>query len=284
MEFLCRMPVEVCSIASGSNGNCYYVGNENEAVLVDAGVSCKEIELRMKRAGLSMEKVKAVFVSHEHTDHISGLPVLAKKYKLPIFISALTLKGSRLWFEKGLINHFSASEEVVIGDLNIFPFSKLHDAADPYSFTITSNEVVVGVITDIGKACESVIHHFGQCHAVFLESNYDEQMLEKGRYPFILKNRIRNGFGHISNKQALELFQKHRSPNLSHLFLSHLSYNNNCPKLVEELFTAHAGNVKMIVTSRKQESAVYTIAQLSRLQPNNFDTLVQQRQLAFSFD
>ncbi|RYF78748.1 MAG: MBL fold metallo-hydrolase, partial [Chitinophagaceae bacterium] len=194
------MPVEVCSIASGSNGNCYYVGNENEAVLVDAGVSCKEIELRMKRAGLSMEKVKAVFVSHEHTDHISGLPVLAKKYKLPIFISALTLKGSRLWFEKGLINHFSAGEEVVIGELNIFPFSKLHDAADPYSFTITSNEVVVGVITDIGKACESVIHHFSQCHAVFLESNYDEQMLEKGRYPFILKNRIRNGFGHISNK------------------------------------------------------------------------------------
>ncbi|RYY00689.1 MAG: hypothetical protein EOO53_21360 [Gammaproteobacteria bacterium] len=109
-------------------------------------------------------------------------------------------------------------------------------------------------------------------------------MLEKGRYPFILKNRIRNGFGHISNKQALELFQKHRSPNLSHLFLSHLSYNNNCPKLVEELFAVHAGNVKMIVTSRKQESAVYTIAQLSRLQPNNFDTLVQQPQLAFSFD
>ena len=117
------MPVEVCSIASGSNGNCYYVGNENEAVLVDAGISCKEIELRMKRAGLSLQKVKAVFVSHEHTDHISGLPQLAKKYRLPIFISTSTLRGSRLWFEKTLINHFNAGEEIVIGDLSIYPFS-----------------------------------------------------------------------------------------------------------------------------------------------------------------
>lgn len=278
------MPVEVCSIASGSNGNCYYVGNENEAILVDAGISCKEIELRMKRAGLSLEKVKAVFVSHEHTDHISGLPILAKKYKLPIFISSATLRGSRLWFEKGLINHFSANEEVVIGDLIIHPFTKLHDAADPYSFTISCNNTRVGVITDIGRACDNVIHHFSQCHAVFLESNYDEHMLEKGRYPFVLKNRIKNGFGHISNKQALELFQKHRAPFLSHLFLSHLSYNNNCPKLVEELFTSNAAGVRMIVTSRKKESDVYAIAALSKLQTNNFDALVQKPQLSFSFD
>jgi len=279
------MPVEVCSIASGSNGNCYYVGNENEAILVDAGVSCKEIELRMKRAGLSLQKVKAVFVSHEHTDHISGLPQLAKKHRLPIFISTGTLRGSRLWFDKTLINHFSAGEEIVIGDLVIHPYSKLHDAADPYSFTINCNQVNVGVITDIGKACENVIHHFGQCHAVFLESNYDEQMLDKGRYPIYLKNRIRNGQGHISNREALELFQKHRSPSLSHLFLSHLSYNNNCPKLVEDLFTANAGNVKMIVTSRSRETEVYTIASLSRMAINNFDAFVdQQPQLTLSFD
>ena len=129
-----------------------------------------------------------------------------------------------------------------------------------------------------------MLHHFSQCHAVFLESNYDEQMLDKGRYPSYLKNRIRNGQGHISNRQALELFQKHKSPSLSHLFLSHLSYNNNCPKLVESLFTANAGNVKMIVTSRTRESEVYTIASLSRIATNNFDALVKQPQLTFSFD
>lgn len=277
------MPVEICAIASGSNGNCYYVGNENEAVLVDAGISCKEIELRMRRSGLSLEKVKAVFVSHEHTDHISGLPILTKKYKLPVFISERTLKGSRLWFEKNCLNHFTANEEVVIGDLAVHPFSKLHDAADPYSFTITSNGITIGVITDIGVACNNVIHHFGQCHAAFLESNYDEKMLDKGRYPIYLKNRIRNGHGHISNRQALELFQKHRSASLTHLFLSHLSHNNNCPTLVEELFTANAGGVKMIVTSRTKETAVYKIGLLSKLATNNFDTMVQQPQLAFSF-
>ena len=277
------MAIDVCAIASGSNGNCYYVGNENEAVLVDAGISCKELELRIKRAGLHLDKVKAVFVSHEHTDHVSGLAILAKKYSLPVFISQGTLKGGRLWFEKGLVHHFIADEEVIIGDLSIHPFSKLHDAADPYSFTITSHGVRIGVITDIGRACDKVVYHFSQCQAAFLEANYDEQMLDKGRYPFYLKNRIRGGQGHISNREALELFQRHRSPSLTHLFLSHLSHNNNCPKLVEELFSQHAGGVKMIVTSRTRETAVYKIGLLSKITTNNFDAFVQQPQLAFSF-
>jgi phosphoribosyl 1,2-cyclic phosphodiesterase len=277
------MPLEICAIASGSNGNCYYVGNENEAVLVDAGISCKEIEMRMKRSGLSLQKIKAVFVSHEHTDHISGLPILAKKYSLPIFISASTLRGSRLWLEKSLLHHFSAAEEVVIGDLTIRPFSKRHDAADPYSFTIAGSGMTVGVITDVGAACDNVVHHFKQCDAVFLESNYDEKMLDKGRYPFYLKARIRGGLGHLSNREALQLFQQHRSPALSHLLLSHLSHNNNCPKLVEELFAAHAGGVKTIVTSRFRETPVYKLGTVSRIITNNYDAFVQQPQLAFSF-
>ncbi len=278
------MSVEVCAIASGSNGNCYYVGNETEAVLVDAGISCKEIEARMKRAGLSLQKVKAVFVSHEHTDHISGLPVLAKKYGLPVYISESTLKGSRLWFEKSLLQHFTAAEDVAIGELNIHPFSKLHDAADPHSFVVSHNGIHIGVITDIGRACDNVVSRFSRCHAVFLESNYDEQMLHKGRYPQMLKARIRNGFGHLSNAQALELFRKHRSPSLTHLFLSHLSYNNNCPKLVEDLFTTLASGVQMVVTSRSRETAVYNIAPITKLAVNNFAAFVEPpSQLAFAF-
>lgn len=278
------MGLSVCSIASGSNGNCYYVGNDTEAVLVDAGISCKEIEARMKRSGLSLQHVKAVFVSHEHTDHISGLPILAKKHNLPIFISAPTLRNSKLRFEKSLLHHFTADVPVVIGDLVISAYSKHHDAADPYSFTITGNGVNIGVITDIGRACENVVRHFSQCHAAFLEANYDEEMLQNGSYSWYLKNRIRGGHGHLSNRQALELFQQCRSPQLTHLFLSHLSRNNNCPKLVEELFTTHASGVNMIVTSRFQESAVYNISGLSKLQPNNYDSFVTQSQMSFSFD
>ena len=279
------MSLSVCSIASGSNGNCYYVGNDTEAILVDAGITCKEIETRMNRSGLSLRNVKAVFVSHEHTDHISGLPILAKKYNLPVFITTPTLRNSRLRFDKSLLNNFSANEPVVIGDLVITAFSKFHDAADPYSFLISCDGVNVGVITDIGRACDNVVQHFSQCHAAFLESNYDEEMLLRGSYPWYLKNRIRNGHGHLSNYQALSLFQQYRSPGLSHLFLSHLSRNNNCPKLVGDLFAQHANGVKTIVTSRFQESAVYQISGLSRLEQNNFDVHVSSpSQLTFSFD
>lgn len=278
------MSLSVCSIASGSNGNCYYVGNETEAVLVDAGISCREIETRMKRSGLSLQKVKAVFVSHEHTDHISGLPQLSKKYKIPVFITQPTLRNCKLRFESSCLNLFAAGDEVVIGSLSITPFSKRHDAADPYSFTISGHGVQVGVITDVGRACDNVVAHFSRCHAAFLEANYDEEMLQNGNYPLFLKNRIRNGEGHLSNREALHLFQQHRSPQLTHLFLSHLSRNNNCPKLVAELFAPAAGSVKTIVTSRYQESAVYRIQALSRLEAGPYSSHLSSSQLSLSFD
>jgi len=279
------MSLYITSLNSGSNGNCYYIGNDDEAVLIDAGISCRETEKRMVRAGLDMRSVKAIFISHEHTDHISGLPILAKKHNLPVFITTPTLRNSRLRFDKYLLNSFSANEPVVIGELVVTAFSKFHDAADPYSFVVSCNGVNVGVITDIGRACDNVVQHFSQCHAAFLESNYDEEMLLRGSYSWYLKNRIRNGHGHLSNYQALSLFQQYRSPGLSHLFLSHLSRNNNCPKLVGDLFAEHAKGVNMIVTSRDQESAVYQINGLSRLEQNNFGAhMTSPSQLTFSFD
>jgi hypothetical protein len=127
-----------------------------------------------------------------------------------------------------------------------------------------------------------VIKHFQQCHAAFLEANYDEQMLEEGNYPFYLKSRIRGGKGHLSNKQALQLFTTHKPAFMSHLLLSHLSKNNNCPKLVHELFNKHAGDVKMVVASRYEETAVYHIGQ-SESSNVMVDQYVQTRQLTFSF-
>jgi phosphoribosyl 1,2-cyclic phosphodiesterase len=257
------MSLFVSSLNSGSNGNCYYVGNEKEAVLVDAGISCREIERRMKRLNLSMQKVKAVFISHEHTDHIRGLHSLVKKYSLPVYITTPALKFGRLYFQTDVTRNFSPYETVSVGELKITAFPKLHDASDPYSFTISYNDIRVGVFTDIGLPCENVINHFKQCHAAFLEANYDDEMLDKGNYPFHLKRRIKGGKGHLSNKQALELFKRHRPSFMTHLILSHLSQNNNCPKLVEELFTQHAEGVKMIVASRHEETPVYQITSIS---------------------
>lgn len=251
--------LSISSLNSGSNGNCYYVGNDKEAILVDAGISCREIERRMKRLGLEMQKVKAVFVSHEHWDHIKGIPTLAKKHRLPVYITSPTQLNGGLMLDDECAKAFNAYEPIAIGDLVITAFPKLHDACDPYSFIIACNGVKVGVFTDIGQPCQHVISHFKQCHAAFLEANYDEDMLHNGRYPYYLKKRISGGNGHLSNRQALELFQMHRPQFMSHLLLSHLSKENNCPDLVRNLFTQHAGQTEIVVASRFVETAVYTI-------------------------
>lgn len=252
------MSLFITSLNSGSNGNCYYVGNDTDAVLIDAGISCRETEKRMKRLGLSMQKVKAVFVSHEHGDHIKGVSTLANRYSLPVYITASTAKqGPKLI--RHLSRTFTANEPVAIGELMVVPFTKQHDAIDPHSFIISYKKITVGVFTDIGAPCKEVIRYFKQCNAAFLESNYDEDMLDNGKYPVHLKNRIRGEQGHLSNNQALELFTRHRSPSLSHLLLSHLSKENNEPRLVEELFKQHANGTAIIVASRYGPTDVFAV-------------------------
>ncbi len=252
------MSLFIASLNSGSNGNCYYIGSSHDAVLIDVGISCRETEKRMKALGLNIKNVRAIFVSHEHGDHIKGVSTLANKYSLPVYITGKTaLQGPRLI--RHLSMSFIANETVQTGDLTIIPFRKQHDAADPHSFVIESKGTRIGVFTDIGEVCSEVIRYFGTCHAAFLEANYDEKMLEQGRYPIHLKNRIRGGHGHLSNRQALELFLQHRSPQLSHLLLSHLSKENNSPELAMELFAPHANGTEVLVASRYTHSAVYEI-------------------------
>jgi phosphoribosyl 1,2-cyclic phosphodiesterase len=254
------MALFTSSLNSGSNGNCYYVGNTEEAVLVDVGISCRELEKRMLRSGLSLKKVKAIFISHEHTDHISGVEVVSRKYGIPVYISRRTLSQSRLSLEPALIRDFNPNEYITIGGISVLPFPKLHDAGDPYSYVIEYKDVRIGVFTDIGDTCEHVISNFKRCHAVFLEANYDVEMLENGRYPYYLKKRISGGMGHLSNDQALSLFLSHRSNFLSHLFLSHLSKDNNSPELVYNLFSKHAGVTRIEVASRFKETEVFYIS------------------------
>lgn len=251
--------LEICSLNSGSNGNCYYVGNSQEAILVDAGISCREVEKRMQRQGLQMERVKAIFVSHEHADHITGIPRLSKKYQLPVYLTHATYRSAQIPIEEHLLRSFAEKNPVAVGGLVIDAFRKAHDAKDPHSFFISGNGVNVGVFTDIGDCCERLEYFFRKCHAAFLESNYCETMLMNGNYPYHLKHRIHGSKGHLSNSQALELFKAHRSPWLSHLVLSHLSSNNNSPELVERIFKECAGDTQITVASRYAETAVIRI-------------------------
>jgi phosphoribosyl 1,2-cyclic phosphodiesterase len=254
------MSLSFASINSGSNGNCYYVGNDSEAVLVDVGINCKEVEKRMKRLKLDMQKIKAIFISHEHSDHIIGTAVLAKKYNLPVYISAGTLTRSNFGLKRISTHQIFDGIAVSIGGLQIIPFTKEHDASDPMSFTIQYNGYSVGIITDIGIICENVKKHFSEYDAVFLESNYDTDMLINGRYPLYLKRRITGGKGHISNAQALDLFVNHRSDKLKYLILSHLSKENNNPDLVYALFSEHTINTRIVVASRYEETSVFKIS------------------------
>nr|WP_040626410.1 MBL fold metallo-hydrolase [Mucilaginibacter paludis] len=270
------MSLFITSLNSGSNGNCYYVGNEQDAILVDAGISCRETEKRMQRLGLSMHNVRAVFISHEHSDHIRGLPVLAKKYQLPVYITPRTLQYGGLALDENLVIPFRGYEPVRVGDLLVTAFPKLHDASDPHSFIISYRDVKVGVFTDIGSPCDNLISHFAQCHAAFLEANYDEAMLEQGRYPYHLKRRIRGGNGHLSNSQALEVFKVHRPSFMSHLLLSHLSKDNNCPQLVQDLFNLHANGTNIIIASRFEETAVYRITGTPQLHQSEFSMMPVQ--------
>jgi phosphoribosyl 1,2-cyclic phosphodiesterase len=259
--------LQVASLNSGSNGNCYYIGNTADAVLIDAGISCRETEKRLSRLQLNIQKIKAIFISHEHADHVMGVTKLSKKHSIPVFVTPFTQRFGKLDIEPSLVRSFQALVPITIGSLEIKPFTKFHDAGDPHSFIIScadvsssEHRITVGVFTDIGVPCEQVTQHFAQCHAAFLETNYDDEMLEKGNYPVALKIRIRGDQGHLSNAQALQLFNEYRAPFMTHLFLSHLSQHNNKPSLVEQLFKAHAGHTEIIVASRHRETALYTIS------------------------
>jgi phosphoribosyl 1,2-cyclic phosphodiesterase len=272
----------IASLNSGSNGNCYYVGNKEEAVLIDAGISCRETERRMKRLELSMKKVKAIFITHEHADHISGLHKLVKKFSIPIYVTQKTRKNQLLEWSESVAVHFTAYEPIRIGALTITASPRFHDAHDPHSFVVSGNGVNVGVFTDIGRVSEDVVKNFQLCHAAFLESNYDEDMLQNGGYPLHLKNRIRGGEGHLSNKEALQLFLNHRPSFMSHLILSHLSKNNNKPEIVEDLFNSVAGNTQIIIASRKEETSLYHIDGASALHPKPKKIFLKKEEMQLS--
>ena len=257
--FFVSMALFFSSLNSGSNGNCYYIGNEKESILIDAGLSCKETEKRMSLLNLSMSSVKAIFISHEHIDHIKGVEVLAKKHGISVYITSETLKNSRTPIPSNQIIPLISYQSVEVGDLTITAFPKFHDAVDPNSFIIQYGNLKVGVFTDIGCVCEHVINHFKQCHVAFLEANYDDEMLENGNYPFHLKQRIKGDNGHLSNKQALDLFIQHRPEYMSHLLLSHLSKENNNPELVYKLFNENTINTEIIIASRYQPTPLYCL-------------------------
>jgi phosphoribosyl 1,2-cyclic phosphodiesterase len=251
--------ITLCAIASGSNGNCYYIGNEREAVLVDAGISARRIISRMQQQQLDPAAVKALFISHEHADHASGSRVLAKRLRIPVYLTPRTYVAMYPNHKPFSPRFFEPAAPVGVGSLTVHPFLKNHDAAEPCSFRIEHKGIHVGVFTDIGSVCDRVLSNLRQCHALFLETNYDEKMLWDGNYPWPLKKRIASDHGHLSNDQAFELLKNHAGAHLKTVFMSHLSAENNSPDTVMNRFRELENRYKIYMTSRHGAGEVVRI-------------------------
>ena len=223
--------LSVCVLASGSKGNAVYVSDGRTAILVDAGLSGVEIQRRMSAAGLDVKGLNAIVVSHEHSDHIRGVGVMARRHDLPVYATQATASASS--GQLGRIHDmrfFDIGQSFSINDLTIHPFATSHDARDPSGFTVAQNGRKVGIATDLGIATGMVKHHLKTCSLLVLEANHDPVMLTEGPYPWPLKQRIKSRNGHLSNQDSRDLLGEIKHEGLRHVILAHLSETNNTPE------------------------------------------------------
>jgi len=225
------MSLEVCVLASGSSGNCIYIASEKTRILIDAGLSAKQIAIRLEQIGVVPESINGICVSHEHGDHIGGIRVLQKRHGIPVYANAGTLNGIRRQpkSEEISVKIFQTGAAFDLGDITVEPFSVPHDAYEPVGFRLTCMGVSVGSVTDIGMPTALVREKLKGCLAIVLEANHDEDLLREAPRPWPLKQRIRSRQGHLSNIDAARLISESATDALEHVYLAHLSSDCNTP-------------------------------------------------------
>jgi len=224
--------VRISILGSGSGGNCTLVSTERTHVLIDAGFSRRETLKRLALAGESIDAVDAILISHEHTDHINGLPRLASQWKSPVFLNARTrLALGATGEELPRVEPFVVGQTFTVGDITINSFTIPHDAADPVGFTFEAEGIKIALVTDLGYMPENVRDAVRGAHCLILESNHDLEMLKLGPYPWSLKQRVLSRVGHLSNDGLAEFLQGDFDGAAAHLVLAHLSENNNLPEV-----------------------------------------------------
>ncbi len=222
-----------CTLCSSSSGNSTYIGTSSEGILIDAGTNCKQLCLSLDRAGLTPESIKAIFVTHEHTDHTGAIRVFATKYHIPVYASGGTLSGL---MSGGVLNgrfrHEIITEKgIAVGDMFVTRFPTSHDAKESCGFRVELPDRTIGIATDTGILTEDIFNGIKGCDLVLLESNYDPDMLKFGPYPEPLKMRIRSETGHLSNEDCADTAVRLLESGVTHFVLGHLSRENNTPEL-----------------------------------------------------
>lgn len=262
--------LKFCSLYSGSTGNSSLIQNDNTCILVDAGVSGTRVIEAINSIGLSIDKIDAILVTHEHTDHIKSIGTLSKKYHIPVFANSETWKAMPGESEKvptDCKKTFSINNKFNIDSLEILPFSIPHDAANPCGFNIFGSNKKISIATDIGHMTEDILNNLKNSAFMLLESNYDPEVLKYSPYPYSLKRRIAGPNGHLANKEAGNTISKLIDSGLKGVMLGHLSKENNFPEL------AHQTVLEELVSNNYKENSI-DLHVASRNEPSNFLNVV----------
>jgi phosphoribosyl 1,2-cyclic phosphodiesterase len=264
------MKLIFCSLSSGSSGNCYYLGNELHGILIDAGISATSIRKFLKSIDVSMESVMGVLITHNHNDHIRGLEVLTRKHNLPVLTTAkirrsILTPGMKMSHER--FREIPLQEQFHLAGFNIEAFPVSHDAPETIGFHISSGNKKVTITTDLGHICQTSSPYIKAANLLVIESNYDEEMLVNGSYPYPLKARIRSDHGHLGNHQTSAFLAENLGDHLSHICLAHLSKNNNTPEralqTLHQTFSERGinlnGKPRITVLSRNAPSELITL-------------------------
>lgn len=230
------MKFELCTIASGSSGNCIYIGTDQHKILVDAGISGKRVTAGLEQIGVDPHEIQGVFITHEHSDHIQGAGIISRRYNLPIYATKGTWdvmldqkKIGKVLPEN--IKIIDKERPLDFGGLQITPYPIYHDAADPVGYTFCYHEKKMSIATDLGYVDQNILNHLKDSNLILLESNHDVGMLQAGGYPYYLKQRILSNKGHLSNELAAKALLDTYHEKLEHVVLGHLSRENNFPDL-----------------------------------------------------
>ena len=231
--------MRITSLASGSSGNCVYVGTDTTHLLVDVGISGKRIISGIEQLDLSVRDIDGILITHEHADHIGGLGIISRKYGIPIYTTAKTRQAilnckSLGQIDEDLFVDVTADTKISIKDITVNPMKISHDAVDPVAYRFQHGNNRVAVVTDLGRYTDYTVESLKNMDVLFLEANHDVNMLQVGPYPYYLKQRILGDRGHLSNENAGSLLYRLLNDNLKAVFLGHLSKENNIPELAYE--------------------------------------------------
>jgi len=234
LNTLFPVQLQLCSLSSGSSGNCYFIGSSSEGILVDAGISARRIRKTLEEIGLAMSQIHGVLITHDHIDHIQALTLLTKKYRLPVYCTEGTWKGilrNRTTFDldQEMFRPLQAGVPFTLAGLTISAFPVSHDALDAVGYHIANSSRSITLATDLGVIGDAAAVYLRKANVLVLESNYDEEMLLNGRYPQQLKQRVHGEMGHLCNTHASGFISDHYHPGISHILLCHLSAENNTP-------------------------------------------------------